>query len=159
MDAAGGRLQIVQADALEVDLTDLGPAPRRIVANLPYNVSTALLVRWLHQADEIADMVLMFQKEVADRLAAQPRSKDYGRLSVLGPACLHRPAPVRRGPLGLRPAAQGHLLGGAAASPTRRPPAGRFEGPGEGHRGGLRPTPQDAARRTGRRCLPILWPS
>jgi 16S rRNA (adenine1518-N6/adenine1519-N6)-dimethyltransferase len=83
VDAAGGRLQIVQADALKVGLTDLGPAPRRIVANLPYNVSTALLVRWLHQADEIADMVLMFQKEVADRLAAEPRSKDYGRLSVL----------------------------------------------------------------------------
>ena len=83
VDAAGGRLQVVQADALKVGLTDLGPAPRRIVANLPYNVSTALLVRWLHQADEIADMVLMFQKEVADRLAAQPRSKDYGRLSVL----------------------------------------------------------------------------
>src|SRR6185503_14317542 len=54
-----------------------------IVANLPYNVSTALLVRWLHQADQIAGMVLMFQKEVADRLAAAPRSKDYGRLSVL----------------------------------------------------------------------------
>ena len=82
-DAAAGRLRIVQADALRVDLTALGPAPRRIVANLPYNVSTALLVRWLHQADEIADMVLMFQKEVADRLAAIPRSKDYGRLSVL----------------------------------------------------------------------------
>ena len=82
-DAAAGRLRIVQADALEVDLANLGPPPRRIVANLPYNVSTALLVRWLHQADEIADMVLMFQKEVADRLAAVPRSKDYGRLSVL----------------------------------------------------------------------------
>jgi 16S rRNA (adenine1518-N6/adenine1519-N6)-dimethyltransferase len=50
---------------------------------LPYNVSTALLVRWLHQADDVADMVLMFQKEVADRLVALPRSKDYGRLSVL----------------------------------------------------------------------------
>jgi 16S rRNA (adenine1518-N6/adenine1519-N6)-dimethyltransferase len=46
-------------------------------------VSTALLVRWLHQADDIVEMVLMFQKEVVDRLAAAPRSKDYGRLSVL----------------------------------------------------------------------------
>ena len=81
--AADGRLQVVQADALEVSLTGLGPAPRRIVANLPYNVSTALLVRWLHQAGDIAEMVLMFQKEVADRLVALPRSKDYGRLSVL----------------------------------------------------------------------------
>ena len=81
--AAGDRLQVVEADALTVDITGLGPPPRRIVANLPYNISTALLVRWLHQADDIADMVLMFQKEVADRLAAQPRRKDYGRLSVL----------------------------------------------------------------------------
>ena len=80
---AGGRLELVEADALKIDLASLGPPPRRIVANLPYNVSTALLVGWLHQADQVCDMVLMFQKEVADRLAAQPRSKDYGRLSVL----------------------------------------------------------------------------
>jgi 16S rRNA (adenine1518-N6/adenine1519-N6)-dimethyltransferase len=82
-EAAGDRLDLLAADALEVDLAGLGPPPRRVVANLPYNVSTALLVRWLHQAGQIADMVLMFQKEVADRLAAMPRSKDYGRLSVL----------------------------------------------------------------------------
>jgi len=81
--AATGRLHIVEADALEVDIASLGPPPRRIVANLPYNVSTALLVRWLHRADAIVDMVLMFQKEVVDRLAAAPRSKEYGRLSVL----------------------------------------------------------------------------
>jgi 16S rRNA (adenine1518-N6/adenine1519-N6)-dimethyltransferase len=82
-EAAQGRLTLVEADALEVAIAGLGPPPRRIIANLPYNVSTALLVRWLHQAADIADMVLMFQKEVADRLAARPRSKDYGRLSVL----------------------------------------------------------------------------
>lgn len=81
--AAAGRLEIIQGDALSIDMATLGPAPRRIVANLPYNVSTALLVRWLHAADDIADMVLMFQKEVVDRLAGTPRSKDYGRLSVL----------------------------------------------------------------------------
>jgi 16S rRNA (adenine1518-N6/adenine1519-N6)-dimethyltransferase len=80
---AEGRLEVVEADALAVDPATLGPPPRRIVANLPYNVSTALLVRWLHAADTLADMVLMFQKEVADRLVAQPRRKDYGRLSVL----------------------------------------------------------------------------
>jgi 16S rRNA (adenine1518-N6/adenine1519-N6)-dimethyltransferase len=80
---AGSRLELVEADALEVKVASLGPAPRRIVANLPYNISTALLVEWLHQGDDIAEMVLMFQKEVVDRLAARPRSKDYGRLSVL----------------------------------------------------------------------------
>jgi 16S rRNA (adenine1518-N6/adenine1519-N6)-dimethyltransferase len=81
--AAGGRLQVIEADALKVDPASLGPAPRRIVANLPYNISAPLLVRWLHGADAIADMVLMFQKEVVDRLVAAPRSKEYGRLSVL----------------------------------------------------------------------------
>lgn len=81
--AAGGRLELIEADALRIRPADLGPAPRRIVANLPYNISTALLVRWLHAADDIADMVLMFQKEVVDRLVAEPRTKDYGRLSVL----------------------------------------------------------------------------
>ena len=81
--AADGRLQVIEGDALEIDLATLGPPPRRIVANLPYNVSTALLVRWLHAAGDVADMVLMFQKEVVDRLVAVPRTKDYGRLSVL----------------------------------------------------------------------------
>ena len=80
---ADGRLHLVEADALKIELRDLGGAPVRIVANLPYNVSTALLVRWLHVANDIADMVLMFQKEVVDRLVAGPRTKDYGRLSVL----------------------------------------------------------------------------
>jgi 16S rRNA (adenine1518-N6/adenine1519-N6)-dimethyltransferase len=81
--AAEGRLTVIEADALAVDPATLGPPPYRIVANLPYNISTPLLVRWLQRADAIADMVLMFQKEVVDRLAARPRSKDYGRLSVL----------------------------------------------------------------------------
>jgi 16S rRNA (adenine1518-N6/adenine1519-N6)-dimethyltransferase len=81
--AAEGHLALVEADALKVDPAALGPAPRRIVANLPYNVSTPLLVRWLHAADDLTDMVLMFQKEVVDRLVAAPRTKDYGRLSVL----------------------------------------------------------------------------
>lgn len=81
--AAQGHLRIIQGDALEMELAKIGPAPRRIVANLPYNISTALLVRWLQGADEFADMVLMFQREVADRLVAVPRTKDYGRLSVL----------------------------------------------------------------------------
>jgi 16S rRNA (adenine1518-N6/adenine1519-N6)-dimethyltransferase len=82
-EAARGCLKVIEADALVMDLAGLGPPPRRIVANLPYNVSTALLVRWLHAADDVADMVLMFQKEVVDRLVASPRTKDYGRLSVL----------------------------------------------------------------------------
>jgi 16S rRNA (adenine1518-N6/adenine1519-N6)-dimethyltransferase len=81
--ASAARLEIIEGDALTMDPAALGSPTRRIVANLPYNVATALLIRWLHAADAIADMVLMFQKEVVDRLVAPPRTKDYGRLSVL----------------------------------------------------------------------------
>ena len=78
-----GRLHILEADALDTDLTALTPAPRAIVANLPYNISTVLLLQWLRRADQFTRMVLMFQKEVADRLTAAPGSKAYGRLSVV----------------------------------------------------------------------------
>jgi 16S rRNA (adenine1518-N6/adenine1519-N6)-dimethyltransferase len=77
------RLQVIEADALELDLAALAPAPRHIVANLPYNVATPLLVGWLKRARDFAAMTLMFQKEVAQRLTAKPRTAAYGRLSVL----------------------------------------------------------------------------
>lgn len=57
-----GRLEIIAADALTIDAAALGAAPRRIVANLPYNISTALLLRWLVQADRFESLTLMFQK-------------------------------------------------------------------------------------------------
>ncbi len=86
-EAYPGRLELVEGDALQLDLRMLGATPRRIVANLPYNISTALLVAWLRQlaADSEAyeSLTLMFQKEVAARLAAAPGEKAYGRLSVL----------------------------------------------------------------------------
>ncbi len=78
-----GRLEIVAADALKIDPVELVPAPRRIIANLPYNIATPLLIGWLHRADQWQGFGLMFQKEVAQRLTAKPRSKDYGRLSIL----------------------------------------------------------------------------
>ncbi len=78
-----GRLEIIAGDALEIDAAALGEAPRRIVANLPYNISTVLLIAWLRRAEAFASLTLMFQKEVVDRLAAAPRSPDYGRLSVI----------------------------------------------------------------------------
>jgi 16S rRNA (adenine1518-N6/adenine1519-N6)-dimethyltransferase len=77
------RLEVREGDALEIDLASLGEAPRRIVANLPYNVATPLLIGWLRQAQAFESLTLMFQREVVDRLAARPRSKAYGRLSVL----------------------------------------------------------------------------
>lgn len=78
-----GRLELVMGDALRIDPATLTPAPRRIVANLPYNIATALLLRWLERPGDYIGMTLMFQKEVADRLLAQPGDPDYGRLSVL----------------------------------------------------------------------------
>lgn len=78
-----GRLEIIAGDALEVDCATLGEAPRRVVANLPYNISTVLLLQWLRDIGKFESLTLMFQKEVVDRLAAAPRSPDYGRLSVI----------------------------------------------------------------------------
>ena len=78
-----GRLTIIEGDALAVDCARLGTAPRRIVANLPYNIATPLLIKWMQQGSAFAALTVMVQKEVADRLVAKPRSKDYGRLSVV----------------------------------------------------------------------------
>ena len=61
----------------------LAAAPRRIVANLPYNIATPLIIKWMQQGAAFASLTVMVQKEVADRLIAKPRTKDYGRLSVL----------------------------------------------------------------------------
>ena len=83
VDAFPGRLRVVAGDALAVDPASLAPAPRKIAANLPYNIATALLLRWLPDLAAYESLTLMFQKEVAERLTAAPRSKDYGRLSVL----------------------------------------------------------------------------
>jgi 16S rRNA (adenine1518-N6/adenine1519-N6)-dimethyltransferase len=78
-----GRLTIQADDALETDPAMLVPAPRRIIANLPYNIATPLLIGWLRNITAYDALGLMFQKEVAQRLTAAPRSKAYGRLSVL----------------------------------------------------------------------------
>jgi 16S rRNA (adenine1518-N6/adenine1519-N6)-dimethyltransferase len=82
-DAVPGRLTVVEADALTVNLADLTPPPRRVIANLPYNVGTQLLLNWLDQSSTFTGFTLMFQREVAERIAAEPGSKTYGRLSVL----------------------------------------------------------------------------
>jgi 16S rRNA (adenine1518-N6/adenine1519-N6)-dimethyltransferase len=77
------RLRIIEADALTLDLSSLTPPPRQIVANLPYNVATPLLIAWLRQAAAYERLTLMFQQEVAERLCAAPSTPAYGRLSVL----------------------------------------------------------------------------
>jgi 16S rRNA (adenine1518-N6/adenine1519-N6)-dimethyltransferase len=123
-DAAEGRLTVVEADALGVDEAALTRGPAHIVSNLPYNVGTPLLVKWLTGAFRPASMTLMFQKEVADRIAARPGSGAYGRLAVISqavcearvvmdlPARAFTPPPkvasavVRLDPLAQRPSAE-----------------------------------------------------
>jgi 16S rRNA (adenine1518-N6/adenine1519-N6)-dimethyltransferase len=83
VDASEGRLRLIEGDALEVDPEAIAPAPRAIVANLPYNVATPLLIGWLKRIEQFRSLTLMFQREVADRLSAKPGSKAYGRLSVI----------------------------------------------------------------------------
>jgi 16S rRNA (adenine1518-N6/adenine1519-N6)-dimethyltransferase len=78
-----GRLEVLESDALKVDAAAALPAPRRIIANLPYNVATPLLVGWLRGAAAIEGMTLMFQQEVAERICAAPDTEAYGRLGVL----------------------------------------------------------------------------
>jgi 16S rRNA (adenine1518-N6/adenine1519-N6)-dimethyltransferase len=82
-EAFPDRLAVVAADAMSLDLATLCPAPRQIVANLPYNVGTPLLIRWLRQVSAFERMTLMFQLEVAERLCAAPDTPAYGRLAVL----------------------------------------------------------------------------
>jgi 16S rRNA (adenine1518-N6/adenine1519-N6)-dimethyltransferase len=81
--AAGSRLRVIDGDALKLDCAALTPPPRQIVANLPYNSATPLLVGWLRQADAFEQLVLMFQQEVAERISAASGTTSYGRLSIL----------------------------------------------------------------------------
>ncbi|MCF1709971.1 16S rRNA (adenine(1518)-N(6)/adenine(1519)-N(6))-dimethyltransferase RsmA [Tabrizicola sp. J26] len=81
-----GRLEVVNGDALEVDAAARLTAPIRVVANLPYNVGTELLIRWLSPPvwpPFWRSLTLMFQKEVAERIVAKPGSGAYGRLALL----------------------------------------------------------------------------
>ncbi len=82
MRASDGRLSVMSGDALTIDVATLVPTPRRIVANLPYNISTVLLLQWLAQIQDFDRIVVMLQKEVAERLVAKPSTKAYGRLAV-----------------------------------------------------------------------------
>lgn len=76
------RLEIVEGDALEVAAEAIGDTPRRIVANLPYNVGTPLLIGWLRHPQAFESLTLMLQKEVVGRITAAPGSEAYGRLAV-----------------------------------------------------------------------------
>jgi len=86
-NAADGRLVLVQADAMKIDVKAHSDAPRVIVANLPYNIATPLLLGWLKDIyddrQNFDALILMFQKEVAQRIVADVGDKAYGRLGVM----------------------------------------------------------------------------
>lgn len=79
----GNIMQIKNGDALQYDFAKEGKEDVHIVSNLPYNISVPLLVKWLEKIKDYKSLTLMFQKEVADRILAPIRCKDYGRISIL----------------------------------------------------------------------------
>ena len=83
IEAADGRLELLEADALKTALWEFGDSPRRIIANLPYNIATSLLIQWLEHANAFQSLTLMFQREVAERITALPGDSNFGRLSIL----------------------------------------------------------------------------
>ena len=98
--AARPHVHVVRADALRIDFAALlgGGPPATVVANLPYNIATAVLVRLLAQGQCFTRLVLMLQREVAERLRAQPGTRDYGTLSVLTQCAARVRTGLRVGP-------------------------------------------------------------
>lgn len=86
LDDGAGRLTVVEADALNVREDQLVEGPAHLVSNLPYNVGTPLLIKWLTGPWTPASLTLMFQKEVAERVVARPGEDAYGRLAVISQA-------------------------------------------------------------------------
>jgi 16S rRNA (adenine1518-N6/adenine1519-N6)-dimethyltransferase len=129
-----GRLEVISADAMTLDEKALLPPGVHVAANLPYNVGTALLIKWLTSESWPpfwGSLTLMFQREVAQRITARPGSEHYGRLSVL--AAWRTKAKI------------GHLLDRAAGTAGEARGASGTEKAGTRHRSGLRPAAQDAA--------------
>jgi len=81
--AADGRLTLIEGDALKMPVATLGSPPRRLVANLPYNIATRLIIDWLRERQSFESITVMVQKEVGLRLCAEAGNTDYGRLSII----------------------------------------------------------------------------
>ncbi|MBP5215010.1 MAG: hypothetical protein J6039_00425 [Alphaproteobacteria bacterium] len=81
-EVVGDRLEIVEGDALQYDFCQPSQKPKNIISNLPYNISVPLLTGWLKNLNHFKSLTLMFQKEVAERICAEPNNKNYGRISV-----------------------------------------------------------------------------
>lgn len=83
VDICNGKLELISDDALKVPINKMGVLPRRIVANLPYNIATQLLLNWLLTPNAFKAITVMVQKEVAMRICAKPGNSSYGRLSII----------------------------------------------------------------------------
>ena len=83
VDICNGRLELISDDALKVPINKMGILPRRVIANLPYNIATRLLLNWLLTPNAFKAITVMVQKEVAMRICAKPGSSNYGRLSII----------------------------------------------------------------------------
>ena len=82
-EASSGRLTVIEGDALKLAVSALGSTPRRMVANLPYNIATRLIIDWLRSRLAFESITVMVQKEVGLRLCAYANEPDYGRLSII----------------------------------------------------------------------------
>ena len=80
-------MNIINSDALKVDFSEFEGEHKQIISNLPYNISVPLLIGWLKKMKSFNALTLMFQKEVAERIMAPVKTKDYGRISVLAQLC------------------------------------------------------------------------
>jgi len=85
VEASQGRLRIIEGDALDISVHEYGTPeqPVQIIANLPYNIATPLLIGWLDHISHFSSLTLMFQREVAERIAASPNTGAFGRLSII----------------------------------------------------------------------------
>jgi len=83
IEVAGGGVDLVWGDAMKVDLSRLAPAPTKMVANLPYSIATPLLIKTIVELPSVESWVVMVQREIADRLRAEPGTREYGSPSVL----------------------------------------------------------------------------
>ena len=79
----GNIMRIVEGDALKYNFDETSNLPKNIVSNLPYNISVPLLLSWIKNMEQFNSLTLMFQKEVAERITAEPNNKNYGRISVM----------------------------------------------------------------------------
>ena len=143
-----GKLEVINADALKLDERAILPPGTRIASNLPYNVGTGLLIKWL-TGDSWppfwSSLTLMFQREVAERIVAKAGQRALWPAVGAGGLADQSENPVRREPQRLRAAALGDLLHRAAGAAAGTGRAGESEKAGSGDRRRFRPAPQDAA--------------